>query len=119
WSFTRKSRAATAGPLAPSAYQTDTSSLTLRQISPVVGRQSMAGMDLRGRAYQRRLLRSQGHADPLAVQSADRAGHLAHLPSRTGGILHESDLIGGQDQGFGFQDGLGEARRRDRGEDQP
>ena len=37
---------------------------------------------------------------------------LSTLPGRTGGVLHEGDLIGSEHQRFGFQDGLGKARQR-------
>ena len=44
---------------------------------------------------------------------------LSTLPARTGGILHEGDLIGRQHKRLGFQDGLGKARQGKRGKDQP
>jgi len=49
------------------------------------------------------------------MQPPDGAGHLKNLTGRTGRVLHEGDLVGGESQRFRFQDGLGDARRGKRG----
>jgi len=63
---------------------------------------------------QRRLLGGERHARFPAVQPSNRASHFEDLSGRTGGVAHEGDLIGGESQRLGFQDGLGRARRGNR-----
>jgi len=81
-----------------------------RRSRPWPGRSKECALTLRRCAYQRCLLRSQRHANLLAMQPPDRAGHLEHFADGTGRILHEGNLVGGEDQGFGFQDSLSKAR---------
>src|SRR5579859_2547967 len=52
------------------------------------------------------------------MQPADRADHLQNLARGTGGGLHVSNFIGSEREGFGFEDGLGRARKRNRARDQ-
>ena len=44
---------------------------------------------------------------------------LSTLPAPQEEILHEGDFIGSKHERFGFQDGLGKARKRRCGKDQP
>src|SRR5882757_7858676 len=72
-----------------------------------------------GRCQPQRCLLAGGRdAGLLAVQAPDCAGDLEHFPDRTRSGLYEGNLIGRQDKGFGFQDGLGKARHRNRGKNQ-
>src|SRR5260370_42268137 len=67
------------------------------------------------RRYRPRCLRAgKRHTDFAPVQTPDRAGHLEHPSGGARGVLNEGDLIGGKHQGFGFEDGLGKARKRNR-----
>lgn len=78
---------------------------------------------LRRRYGQRRLLGSEHHADFPAVQPPDGAGHFEDLSGRAGCVLHEGDLVGGESQRLGFQDGLGDTwqanREGHRGKNKP
>ena len=77
-----------------------------------------AGPKLRDRGNQRGLLGGERHAGLPAVQAPDGACDLQHLPDGTSRILDEGDFIGRQHQGFGFQDGLRNARQCERGKKQ-
>src|SRR5436309_10118383 len=70
---------------------------------------------LRRRHRQRGLLGGERHTGLLAVQPPYCARNFEHLPRRTRGVLHKGDLIGCKHKGFGFQDGFGKARQRNRG----
>ena len=66
-----------------------------RLVSPA----SPPGAAFTASRHQRRLLRSPRHANPLAVEPPDGAGHLEHLARRAGGVLHIGDLIGRKERG--------------------